>query len=156
MQRFFKNTMVFLFVSMLAYVLIFWALCSITVGGTPLIYRTSETLNWKGGNSFVKFNEFNQANEYDFIFIGSSHAYRGYDTHVFERAGYTVFNLGSSAQTPLNSLEIIKDLITKENCVTVVIDVFSGALETNGLESTAGPYAKLPITCSSGSDGLVD
>jgi hypothetical protein len=137
---------VFFLLSASIYALIFLVLSNISIGGTPLIYRTSDALNWKGGNSYTKFRAFDRNAQYDVVFIGSSHAYRGYDTRVFTDAGYSAFNLGSSAQTPINTEQILRDLVNVRNTKTVIIDVFNGALETDGLESTADLSQNYPST----------
>lgn len=137
MRRFLINGLLFLCAGIVIYTALFTVLCRIEVGGIPVIYRTSEVLNWKGGNSFTKFTDFDREGQYDVLFIGSSHAYRGYDTEVFMDNGYSAFNLGSSAQTPRNSFEILEHLVTDSNTKMVIVDVFLGALETDGLESTA-------------------
>lgn len=137
MKPFLKNGLLFLLAFSVIYVALFAALCVVEVGGTPIIYRAGQALNWKGGNSYHKFRDFDDSRSYDILFIGSSHAYRGYDMSVFKEAGLEVFNLGSSAQTPMNSRWILNDLIDEGTTRMVVMDVFNGALETDGLECTA-------------------
>ena len=137
LRRFITNALI-LFGSFAAlYMLAFWLLCKVEVGGTPLIYRCGDALNWKGGNSYRKFQDFDPGKRYDVVFIGSSHAYRGYDPGIFKRHGYESFNLGTSAQSPLNSFAILEHYLTKENTGLILLDTYEAALEMDGLESTA-------------------
>src|SRR3972149_6768649 len=46
--------------------------------------------------------EFDRTQNYDLIFLGSSHCYRCFDPFVFQKFGLTTYNLGSSSQTPIN------------------------------------------------------
>ena len=125
-----------------AYVAIFFVLCKVkvsrsTAGDSALVYRTSDVYNLKGGNTYRKFREYDRTKRYDVIVIGSSHAYRGYDPSLFREAGISVYNLGTSAQTPINTYAILKEYITKENTGLVLLDCYENAMAMEGLESTA-------------------
>lgn len=130
------NGLLFLVISLVAFLLLFYLLFKIKKGSTSAIYRTSEIYYWKGGNTYQKFKDFEENQLYDAIVIGSSHAYRGYDPRNFKKEGISIFNLGSSAQTPLNSYWIIKNYI-HSNCKQVIFDVDDGALSTDGFEASA-------------------
>lgn len=136
-RRFITGALLLSAASMALYLSTFWVLCTIGMGGTPLIYRCSAALNWKGGNSYQKFSEFDPQDRYDLVFIGSSHAYRGYDPALFEQRGHHAFNLGTSAQSPMNSYHIIASLLDSANCGLLLFDTYEVALEIDGLESTA-------------------
>ena len=113
------------------------ACTKISIKGIPLIYRISDGINWKGGNSYKKFVDFKSSNPYDVIVIGSSHAYRGYDPRIFEANQSDLFNLGTSGQSMLNSYFIAKNYIKSSNCKLVILDIYDGALSSDGMESTA-------------------
>ncbi len=103
----------------------------------PLIFRTGDYYNWPGGASWTRFHEFDQGQRYDAIIIGSSHAYRGYDPQIFARHGFRAYNLGSNAQTPLNSFPIIDHYLDSLRCPLLIFDVYEGTFTNSGLESTA-------------------
>lgn len=107
------------------------------VMGRPLIFRTGDYYNWPGGDTWARFRAFDRSVEWDAVIIGSSHAYRGYDPAVFAERGYQVYNLGSSAQTPLNSYHIIKQYLDSAHCGLLIFDVYEGTFLNTGLESTA-------------------
>src|SRR5688572_15501507 len=44
----------------------------------------------------------------DILVLGSSLAYRGIDPRVFSKKGIRIFNLGSTAQTPIQSVCLAK------------------------------------------------
>lgn len=102
-----------------------------------LIFRTGDYYNWPGGDSWTRFHEFDRAKRYDAIIIGSSHAYRGYDPEVFAAHGHHVYNLGSSAQSPLNTFHLIKNYVDSAHCPLLIFDVFEGTFQNTGLESCA-------------------
>ncbi|MBL7882702.1 MAG: hypothetical protein JNL69_01430 [Bacteroidia bacterium] len=97
----------------------------------------SEVITWKGGNSYQKFKDFDANAKYDIVVLGSSHAYRGYDPRIFKKYGLTLFNLGTSGQSIFNSYYIAKNYIAKNNCDLVLLDIYDGALASDGIESCA-------------------
>ncbi|MEO8066916.1 MAG: hypothetical protein ABI599_04405 [Flavobacteriales bacterium] len=124
-------------IAVLAYVGILFVLCKVKVGANALVYRSSDVYNLKGGNTYRKFLEYDPAAHYDVIVIGSSHAYRGYDPRIFREAGISMFNLGTSGQTPVNTYAILKEYITKANTGMVLLDCYENAMGMEGLESAA-------------------
>lgn len=120
-----------------AYAGVLYALCKVKVGDRALIYLTGDVFNLKGGNTYRKFREFDPAKHYDVVVIGSSHAYRGYDPRIFREHGLSMFNLGTSSQTPVNTHALLKEYVTKANTGLVVLDCYENALALDGLESAA-------------------
>ncbi|HET6226834.1 MAG TPA: hypothetical protein VFF27_11185, partial [Bacteroidia bacterium] len=61
------------------------------------------------GQSLLRFREAKQHIGVDLLFLGSSHASKGFDNRLFEKSYCkTSFNLGSGLQTPQNSFYILK------------------------------------------------
>ena len=137
MVRFLRQGLVFLAVAITLYALAMLVLARVRFQVYPLIYRTGSYYHLKGGIAYSKFKEFDPAAHYDVIVIGSSHAYRGYDPRVFAAHGMRMFNLGSSAQTPMNTYWLLKENVTAANCGLLVIDLYEGAMVNEGLESTS-------------------
>ena len=123
--------------AVLIYVVGMFLLINVSIRDRPLIYRSGDYYNLPGGSSWQGFHEFDPATRWDAIIIGSSHAYRGYDPAVFGEMGHRVFNLGTNAQTPLNSYYVIKHYLDSTNCGLLIFDVYEGTLQSTGLESTA-------------------
>lgn len=137
MKKFIVNIAVFLLISLLIYVPVLTILCKVKYKSKPLIFRTADIYKVKGGNTYQKFKDFDAKTTYDIIVIGSSHAYRGYDPRNFKKVGINLFNLGSSAQSPLNTYYIAKNYIYKKSCKLVLFDIYDGSFNNNGFESSA-------------------
>lgn len=69
------------------------------------------------------------------LFFGSSHSYRGFDTRIFEKNGFSSFNFGSSSQTPIQTRLLIKRHIKRLDPDIVVIDVYPEIFKNDGVES---------------------
>lgn len=76
------------------------------------------------------------SNSIDILFIGSSHAYRGFDTRYFLENGFSSFNLGSSNQTPKQSELLLKHYLPALKPRLVVFEVFPETFEMDGVESS--------------------
>lgn len=109
----------------------------IQVNDIPLIYRTSPTLNWEGGISYQKFQEFDPDQHHDLIFLGSSRAQQAYDSRLFNRHGLSSFNLGSSAQTVMQSYYIASNYLRASNTDLLIIDLFEGSFTHKGIEPSS-------------------
>jgi len=137
MGRFLKQGLVFVLVTAALYLLAMLMLCRVHQGGHALIYRTGDYYQYRGGIAYAKFQEFDPSVRYDVLVVGSSHAYRGYDPRIFAKHGVRMFNLGSSAQTPMNTYFMLKEYAPKGSTQLVIMDVYEGAFEGDGLESTS-------------------
>lgn len=73
----------------------------------------------------------------DILFLGSSHAYRGFDPRIFDKAGISSFNLGSSSQTPLQTEVLLKKYLDEIHPSFIVFDVYPVVFQLDGIESTA-------------------
>jgi hypothetical protein len=109
----------------------------IHVKGKPLAFVTNDYFTWKGGDTYAKFHEFQKNKKYDIVVLGSSRAYRGYNPAFFGENGYTMFNLGSSAQSIRNSFFIARNYLDSSNTGLLMIDIFSGAFKKMQLESSS-------------------
>ena len=127
----------FLATAMVLYLLVFFGLTHLRVMGKQAIYRTNDYYQWKGGVAYAKFKEWDEGDRYDAVVVGSSHAYRGYDPRVFDARGYRMFNLGSSAQTPLSTYAILEEYLTKDRTSLVIIDLYENSFDQEGLESVS-------------------
>jgi hypothetical protein len=127
----------FLATALLVYLVLFFTLTHTRLFGKQVIYRTNDYYQWKGGVAYAKFKEWAEGQRYDAVVIGSSHAYRGYDPRVFEARGYRMFNLGSSAQTPLSTYAILEECVTKDRTPLVIIDLYENSFDQEGIESVS-------------------
>lgn len=134
----------FLVAALGLYLLAMLVMARVPINGLPLVFRTADYYTWPGGDSWACFREFMPDTTYDAVVLGSSHAYRGYDPYVFAEEGYRVFNLGTSAQTPLNSYFILKRYLDSTNAPLIIFDIHEGVLINDGFESTSDLTINLP------------
>lgn len=79
------------------------------------------------------------------VFLGSSHAYRGFDPRIWERRGYGSFNLGSSSQSPIQTEMVCRDLVPRLRPRLAIMEVHPNALQTDGIESALEFIANGPL-----------
>jgi hypothetical protein len=142
MRNFLKSVFLFTSFTLLVYC------CCLIVSGLAL--PRSITKNFKyleGGNGHLKTRlvEADSTKNIDLLFLGSSRAYRGYDTRKFTRFGYKTFNLGSSAQTPIQTELLLDEYIDQFNPKLVIFDVYPTALSSDGIESTLDLISNQPF-----------
>jgi hypothetical protein len=117
--------------------------------------RTFETIDLAGSGTFFpsqRWEGFYAAPAApDVVILGSSHAYRSYEPNTLEAAfgGNTpVFNLGSSAQSPVTSYYVLEEAIRRKPPRLVIMDIYfmvftSDEILNNGLANwnymQAGP-----------------
>jgi hypothetical protein len=69
------------------------------------------------------------------LFLGSSRAYRGFDPRIFNENNLTSFNLGSSNQTPIQSLLLLNRYVELNQPRLVVFEVNPDIFSNDGVES---------------------
>ncbi|MCK5147194.1 hypothetical protein KAR48_10595 [bacterium] len=133
MKRFIKTIMIFAFFTVIVYpvLLAFW--------GDYAPYYLTKTINYKigsYGHLYSRLQNIKEVKDVDILFVGSSHAYRGFDTRIFQEHGLSSFNLGSSAQTPLQTIVLLKRYLNKLNPKMVVYEVNAEGFSSDGVESS--------------------
>ncbi len=98
------------------------------------------------GQAFLTFQEAMQHEKVDIVFIGSSHAYRSFDPRVFAREGLSTFNLGTRAQTPLNSYYLLKEYVGAFRPKLVIFETYPIILGNDGRESSLDLVNDLPLS----------
>jgi hypothetical protein len=83
-----------------------------------------------------RLSEVKKYGKVDILFLGSSHAYRGFDTRVFLENGYKSFNLGSSAQTPAQTKVLLKRYLDSLNPELIIYEVYPETFTSDGFESS--------------------
>ena len=82
-----------------------------------------------------RIQELKTFGDIDVLFLGSSHAYRGFDPRVFRKHGIKSFNLGSGSQSPIQTEILLKRYLNTLNPKLVVYEVFPRNLSIDGVES---------------------
>ena len=88
------------------------------------------------GHTFTRMKEAKEMKNIDVLIVGSSHAYRGIDPRILKKQGINAFNLGSSAQTPINTKMLLHQYLDSIKPKIVVYEVYAGTLVIDGLESS--------------------
>lgn len=88
------------------------------------------------GHMFSRIKDIPGHKNPDILFVGSSHAYRSFDNRIFDNAGITTFNFGSSNQTPIQTEILLKKYLDEINPKSVVFEVYPILFQGNGIEST--------------------
>lgn len=89
-----------------------------------------------------RYKDADIAKPVDVMVIGSSHAYRGYDTRLFNKDGFGAYNLGSSAQTLTLTNFIYNNYVNKLKPKILIIDIYPFLLTKDGEE---GELNVLPL-----------
>lgn len=132
MTVFLKNILKFALVSITAYLL----LLILFAFFAPIGINKNQNYNhnYYGFNK-ARLTEVKQFKNIDILFLGSSHAYRGFDTRIFNENGYKTFNLGSSSQSPIQTKLLLDRYLTRLNPKLVVWELTPSALASDGVES---------------------
>lgn len=88
------------------------------------------------GHTFSRMQDAQKIKNIDVLIVGSSHAYRGIDPRILKKDGITAFNLGSSAQTPINTKVLLHQYLEQINPKLVVYEAYAGTMNIDGVESS--------------------
>lgn len=97
------------------------------------------------GHSLVRFQEIHNFTKMDILFFGSSQVYRGFDPRVFSSFGLRIFDMGSPAQTSMNSYYLLRKFIDHVDPSLFVLEVGSLA-DHGGDESTIDLISNMPYS----------
>lgn len=105
-----------------------FTLSNVSVKGRPLWCYLNTTIVLKGGQAFQMTKELDQVKTSagDYMVLGSSHAYRGYDPAYFKTQNIHIFNAGSSSQNLASSFTLLK--YYKGKFGHVLLDIYPGSV----------------------------
>jgi hypothetical protein len=89
------------------------------------------------GHLNTRLKEVKNTKNIDILFLGASHTYRGFDPRIFNKHGYQCFNLGSSAQTPIQTEVLLHRYIDHLKPKLIVFDVYPLIFNIDGVESAS-------------------
>lgn len=133
MKKFLFDTFLFLIFSFLFYIgaLFLWN------NNAPKILKPNINYNiGSAGHIYSRLSDAKKYKDIDILFLGSSHAYRGFDTRIFLKNNYNTFNLGSSSQTPAQTKVLLNRYLETLNPKTVIYEVYPTTFELDGVESS--------------------
>ena len=133
MKKFIKSLLSFLPFALVIYI----GLVCVWGSNFPTRYRPNLIYSlgdW--GHVFSRMKEVKTYKDIDILFLGSSHAYRGFDVRKFDSLGLKTFNLGTSAQTPIQTKALLKRYLKQLNPDTIIYEVSPILLSYEPVEST--------------------
>ncbi len=133
MSKFIIKTLLFF-----VYTLVVYFLCIVVIGEYAPNTFKKNLIYLRGGygHFYSRLKDAGSMDSVDVLILGSSHAYRGFDTRLFSSNGYKTFNLGSSAQTPLQTEVLMRKYFKKINPKVVIYEVYPGSFSSDGVESS--------------------
>ncbi len=111
----------------------------IFIAGTYFPSNLKPNINYRicsYGHMFSRLQEAKTTSDVDILFLGSSHAYRGFDTRIYAEHQLKTFNLGSSSQSPIQTKLLLSRYLNNINPKTVVYEVFPETFTMDGVESS--------------------
>lgn len=110
----------------------------------PRYFQKNLTYVSAGGYTQTRLLEADTTRNIDILTLGSSHTYRGFDPRIFREHGIRMFNLGSSAQSPLQTQYLVQEYINRIKPGLVIYEVSSLTFSSDGLESALDLYRNVP------------
>ena len=134
MLRFIKSIFIFIPFAVFIYII------TICLWGdyAPPIFKRNLIFRRIGSEDYLsrRIYEVSHTKNVDILFLGSSHTYRGFDNRIFKKAGFKTFNLGSSAQTPIQTEVLLKKYLIQLNPRCIILEVSPGVFASDGVESS--------------------
>lgn len=133
MKKFILNLLKFSFFLVIFYVL---GLCIWSWFMPPFMAKNVRNCIGCYGHLNTRIKELPKYKNVDILVLGSSHAYRGFDPRIFKKHGIYIYNLGSSSQTPVQTNILLNQYVNEIHPKLVVMEVYTGSLEMDGVESS--------------------
>lgn len=132
MKRFLQHIVHFIGFTLLGYIVLicFWGELATDSFKKNLHYKIGYY-----GHMFSRINDIQDEKDVDILFLGSSHVYRGLDPRIFETYGFKAFNLGSSAQTPIQTQLLLHRYLEVLNPDIIIYDIYPESFDSDGVES---------------------
>lgn len=140
MHKFVRNSLLFLPVAVIGYLLLLALL------GDLGWVRTAKTKMGNSGHICSRVKDIRNYHNVEVLFLGSSHAYRTFDTRFYQSNGISCFNLGSSNQTPIQTYALLLDYLDSLNPERVVFEVHQDIMNYDGVESAVDLLTNTPLT----------
>lgn len=97
-------------------------------------------------HTLTRFRDIDKFRQVDIVVAGSSHAARGFDPRVFAEASLTLFNMGTTAQTPFNSYFLLEKYQQQLQPKLVIYEIYPEILSQDGFESFIDLAANMPLS----------
>jgi hypothetical protein len=131
MKKLIKSLLLFIPLSIGIYVIL------IALWGNYAPYQLKRNLNFPYATGYTcsRIKNIADYRDVDILFLGSSHTYSSFDPRFFKQYGLTTFNLGSTAQSPMQTQLLLKRYLDDLNPKLIVYDVYPEVFRFDGVES---------------------
>lgn len=85
--------------------------------------------------TLLRVQDMQQLDSLDILFLGSSRSFMGFDTRTFNAHGYSAFNFGTAAQTPVQTAMLLDRYLDGISPRMVIYEVYLEGFENDGVES---------------------
>ncbi len=106
------------------------------LGLTNTRFRGLNFSNLNPGRLLLRVEDSRKIDELDVLFLGSSHAFMGFDTRIFNENGLKSFNFGSMAQTPIQTEYLYEKYAQHIKVDLIVYEVNPTLFYSDGVEAT--------------------
>lgn len=143
-----RRVALFVTTLLITYVMSVGVATHLEVGGRSVIERLLERSLDPGGfgQTLRRYRDLRDEKNLDVLFAGSSHAVRTFDPRVYAEAGLKTFNMGSLAQTPLNSYYLLEEYLPRLNPKLVIYELYPEAFSSNGKGTTYDIVINTPLS----------
>ncbi|WP_202945886.1 hypothetical protein [Aquimarina agarivorans] len=133
MKKFVLSLFLFIAVAFFTYIgyIILWGSFAPNALKPNLNYRIGSK-----GHMFTRLQEVKRIDSVDILFLGSSHAYRGFDPRIFASHQFNTFNLGSSSQTPIQTAILLERYLDHIKPKSIIYEVYPTTFMIDGIESS--------------------
>ena len=131
MNAFAKSLLRFIPIAICIYIVL------VSIWGTfvPQAFRTNMTTSSPEGNTHQRLEEVKRNKDIDILFLGSSRAFSVFDTRMYQQQGYSVFNMGTSSQTPLQTIVLLHRYLDQLHPQHIIFEVSPLMFSSDGIES---------------------
>ena len=132
MRQFIKSLLLYIPVCCLTYILL------VCIWGEfiPVAYRTNLSIENRNQNTSMRLHDLSNYEDIDILFLGSSRAFSGFDTRMYERLGYSAFNMGTSSQTPIQTKVLLERYLDVLKPELIIFEVSPSMFSSDGVESS--------------------
>ena len=96
------------------------------------------------GHTYSRLRDAEKISNVDLLIFGTSLAFKGYDTRIFEENGIRAFNLGTAGETPIQTEFMVKRYAKDINPNLVIYEINPEWFTTNRIESAVDIVSNLP------------
>ena len=96
------------------------------------------------GHTYSRLQDAEKVKNVDLLIFGTSLAFKGYDTRIFEKNNIHTFNLGTAGETPVQTEYLVKRYAKAINPTLVILETNPEWFTTNRIESAVDIISNLP------------